>query len=543
MFAVGTAQTRRPRASPRTKSSTGVPRVRPPAATICCAATLWEYWPPLTAPRYVYDFDEAVPGGRELLGGKGDRARRDDAARRPRPGRLHDHDRRLPRLHGARRAFPDGLDDEVDEHVARLEERDRQALRRPDDPLLVSVRSGAAVSMPGMMDTILNLGLNDDAVEGLARTTGNARFAYDSYRRLIQMYGEVVEGIDGAPLRAGARRPEVEARRRARHRPRRRRPRGAGRDVQVDLPRGDGRRVPAGRARAAAARGRAPSSTRGTTRARRCTAARTGSRTTSAPRSTSSRWSSATRASDSGTGVCFTRDPSTGEQGLYGEFLANAQGEDVVAGIRTPRAARGDAGDVCPRRTSSCSRRCAASSEHYRDMQDIEFTVEDGTALPAADARREAHRRRRAEGGRRHGGRGADLARGGGRAHRPGPARPAAAPDARPATRSTRSPRRASTRQPGRGERRRSSSTPTPRSSAASGEAVILVRWETTPDDIHGMIAAQGILTVHGGMTSHAAVVARGMGKPCVAGCEALSLDLKARRSRASASTSCARAT
>jgi pyruvate,orthophosphate dikinase len=132
--------------------------------------------------------------------------------------------------------IPDGLDDEVEEHVARLEERAGKRFGDPTDPLLVSVRSGAAVSMPGMMDTILNLGLNDVAVDGLARTTGNARFAHDSYRRLIQMYGEVVEGIDGHRFEQSLADLKSKRPRRARHRPHRRGSRGTDRDVQVDVP-------------------------------------------------------------------------------------------------------------------------------------------------------------------------------------------------------------------------------------------------------------------------------------------------------------------
>src|SRR5215211_324302 len=192
-LAVGTKQTFRPRARPRTKSSSELPSPAPPMATMCRPCTLWDYSRPVA--RYVYSFAERAPGGRELLGGKG-------------IGLAEMTELGIPVPAGftittdACRAFMasndvPGLDDEVAEHMRALEERSGKRLGDSDDPLLVSVRSGAAVSMPGMMDTILNLGLNDASVEGLARTTGNARFARDSYRRLIQMYGEVVDGIDG----------------------------------------------------------------------------------------------------------------------------------------------------------------------------------------------------------------------------------------------------------------------------------------------------------------------------------------------------------
>src|SRR6188474_3095465 len=161
MFAVGTVQTRRPRASPRTKSSTGVPRVRPPAATICCAATLWEYWPPLTAPRYVYAFDEAVPGGRELLGGKGIGLAEMTELGVPVPAGFTITTEACRAYMANGGELPDGLEAEIEEHLSSLEEKTGKRFGDPEDPLLVSVRSGAAVSMPGMMDTILNLGLND----------------------------------------------------------------------------------------------------------------------------------------------------------------------------------------------------------------------------------------------------------------------------------------------------------------------------------------------------------------------------------------------
>ena len=296
--------------------------------------------------------------------------------------------------------------------------------------------------MPGMMDTILNLGLNDDAVRGLAERTGNPRFANDSYRRLIQMYGEVVDGVDGHLFEEALSKLKERARRGARRRPVRRGPGRAGRDAS----RASTRARPAARSRRTRASSSrapsAPSSSPGTTRARRSTGARTTSPTTSGRPSTSSRWSSATRATAREPASASRAIPSTGEAGLYGEFLADAQGEDVVAGIRTPEplermkesAARGvraaDRHDAAPR---GALPRHAGHRVHGRGRE----------ALPAADAQREADGRGGARIRRRHGRRGPDLTRGRCHPHRPRPARPAAAPDDRSRGAASRSSRRA----------------------------------------------------------------------------------------------------
>ena len=201
--------------------------------------------------RFVYDFDEPSEGGRDLLGGKGIGLAEMTQLGVPVPAGFTittDACRAYTESGGQ---LPDGLEAEVDQHLTCARGEDRQALRRPGDPLLVSVRSGAAVSMPGMMDTILNLGLNDDAVRGLAERTGNPRFANDSYRRLIQMYGEVVDGVDGHLFEEALSKLKERARRRPRRRPVRRGPGRAGRDLQGHLRERDGQRVPAGRPRAA----------------------------------------------------------------------------------------------------------------------------------------------------------------------------------------------------------------------------------------------------------------------------------------------------
>src|SRR5947207_8513777 len=274
-----------------------------------------------------------------------------------------------------RKALPDGLDEEVDRHLASLEQKSGKRFGSADDPLLVSVRSGAAISMPGMMDTILNLGLNDEAAIGLARVTGNDRFANDSYRRLIQMYGEVVEGIDAHRFEQAL--ADLKNERRAAQ--------------DIDLTAEDlGELIDTYRAIYHEETGRDfPQDAR--------------EQLTRAVRAVFDSWDAprakvyrrrydipddlgtavnvvqmvfGNKGEESGTGVAFTRDPSTGEQGLYGEFLANAQGEDVVAGIRTPEPLA-HMEQRLPAAFAQLLDTMRRLEEHYRDMQDNEFTVED----------------------------------------------------------------------------------------------------------------------------------------------------------------------
>jgi pyruvate,orthophosphate dikinase len=382
--------------------------------------------------------------------------------------------------------------------------------------------------MPGMMDTILNLGLNDVAVEGLARTTGNARFARDSYRRLIQMFGEVVEGIDGHRFEQSL--ADLKSKHRATH--------------DTDLTAENlAELIETYKAiYRESTGGEFPQDARDQLRR----AVRAVFDSWGNPRAQVYRRAHripddlgtavnvvqmvfGNKGENCGTGVCFTRDPSTGEQGLYGEFLANAQGEDVVAGIRTPEPLEAMQARL-PEAYEQLLDTMRRLEEHYRDMQDIEFTVEEGRLylLQTRAAKRTAAAALKAA---------VDMVDEGLIARDDAIARidpaqldqllhPMLDPDEHyeiAATGLNASPGAAS------GEIVFDADTAAER---GEREDVILVRWETTPDDIHGMIAAKGILTVHGGMTSHAAVVARGMGKPCVAGCEALSIDLKARVAR-----------
>ncbi len=380
--------------------------------------------------RYVFDFAEDSGGGRELLGGKGIGLAEMTALGVPVPDGFTITTEACRAYLAGGGEVPAGLDDEVDEHIAALEERTGKGFGDDADPLLVSVRSGAAISMPGMMDTILNLGLNDVAVEGLATSTGNPRFALDSYRRLVQMYGEVVDDVDGHRFEQAL--TDLKA------------ARGVSQDVELTAD--DLRELVATFATIYEEETDRPFPQEPREQLRR--AYRAVFDSWNAPRAQVYRRANdipddlgtavnvvqmvfGNRGESSGTGVCFTRDPATGERRLYGEFLSNAQGEDVVAGIRTPEPIE-RMRERMPEAFEQLVDTLDRLEAHYRDLQDIEFTVEEGIALPPPDANRQANGHRRAAGRGRDGRRGADLARGGGRAHRPRPARPAPAPDDRP---------------------------------------------------------------------------------------------------------------
>ena len=402
----------RARARARAASSSGrrpSPRFVGSGTTPSIAGYLWED-PRLDASATSTTSTSPRDGGRELLGGKGIGLAEMTQLGVPGPGRLHDHDRRLPRVHGERRELPDGLEDEVDEHLGALEEKTGKRFGDADDPLLVSVRSGAAISMPGMMDTILNLGLNDEAVAGLARATGNPRFANDSYRRLIQMYGEVVDGIDGHRFEQELTELKARARRRAGRRADRRRPgRADRRRTSGSTARRPAAPFPQDAARAADAGGPRRLRLVGL-------AARAGLpahvRHPGRPRHGGQR-----RAD----GVRQQGRRVAARASLHARPVDRRAGALRRVPRRTRRARTSSPGSArpsrssgwstsFPTRSSSCSRRCARLEEHYRDMQDIEFTVEDGRALPPPDALGEAHGGGGGEGRGRDGRRGADLA-------------------------------------------------------------------------------------------------------------------------------------
>jgi pyruvate,orthophosphate dikinase len=463
--------------------------------------------------RYVYGFDEPAEGGRELLGGKGIGLAEMTQLGVPVPAGFTISTDACRAYMASGGELPDGLESEVDAHIARLEKKTGKRFGDTNDPLLVSVRSGAAVSMPGMMDTILNVGLNDAAVEGLARRTGNERFARDSYRRLIQMYGEIVDHIDAHRFDDALRRHEGDLL-------------GVIEAFKAIYEEETGRPFPQD---AKEQLGRAVRAVFESWDTPRALAYR---RHNHIPDDLGTavnvvQMVFGNKGEQSGTGVAFTRDPSTGEQGLYGEFLADAQGEDVVAGIRTPDSVEAMK-ERLPGAFDELVETIRRLEEHYKDMQDIEFTVEDGKLylLQTRSAKRTAAAALRAA---------VDMVDEGLITRQEAVARidpgqldqllhpridPGASYDVAA---------KGLNASPGAASGGIVFDADTAEERGRGGDAVILVRWETTPDDIHGMIAAQGILTAHGGMTSHAAVVARGMGKPCVAGCEALSVDVDAR--------------
>ncbi|HEX8216433.1 MAG TPA: pyruvate, phosphate dikinase, partial [Allosphingosinicella sp.] len=435
--------------------------------------------------------------------------------------------------------FPDNVRDEVAAGLAHVEALTGKSFGDATDPLLVSVRSGARVSMPGMMDTVLNLGLNDETVAGLAAVSGDSRFAWDSYRRFIQMYSDVVLGLDHGRFEEAL---EIAKEDKGVH-------------LDTDLEAADWQRlVRAYKDLVEELWGRpfpqdvheqlwgAIGAVFGSWQSER---AKTYRRLNSIPHD----WGTAVNVqamvfgnmgATSATGVAFTRNPSTGERAYYGEYLINAQGEDVVAGIRTPqyltRAAREAAGAKAPSMEESMpevfrelARVFDLLERHYRDMQDIEFTVERGRLfmLQTRSGKRTAKAALRIA---------VDMAGEGLIGEEEAVLRvdpsaldqllhPTLDPDAERQVIAKGLPA-----SPGAARGQAVFDADTAERYAALGEKVILVRIETSPEDIGGMHAAQGILTARGGMTSHAAVVARGMGRPCVSGAGAIQIDYKAKR-------------
>ncbi|HWP35607.1 MAG TPA: pyruvate, phosphate dikinase, partial [Thermodesulfobacteriota bacterium] len=404
---------------------------------------------------------------------------------------------------------------EVGRALARLETLMRAGFGDPARPLLVSVRSGARVSMPGMMDTILNLGLNDETVEGLARRTDNPRFAYDSYRRLIQMYGDVVMGIPREVLE----RPLEELKRE----------RGVEHDTALTA---DDLKLLVERLKLKIKQATGDPFPQDVYRQLQGAIVAV-FRSWENPRAVTYRrlhnipgdWGTAVNVQamvfgnmgeDSGTGVAFTRNPSTGVKELYGEFLVNAQGEDVVAGLRTPQPIE-SLKRLMPAAYRQLVQICQKLERHYRDMQDIEFTIQQGRLwlLQTRTGKRTAQAALRIA---------VDMVRERIIDEQTAVLRveptqidqllhPMIDPTA---------PRKVLTKglpaSPGAAVGKIVFSANEAEAQAGQGEKVILVRHETSPEDIHGMHAAQGILTARGGMTSHAAVVGRGMGRPCVVG-------------------------
>jgi pyruvate, orthophosphate dikinase len=471
---------------------------------------------------YVYDFDEPCEGGRELLGGKGVGLAEMTQLGAPVPAGFTITTEACRDYMRGGGQMPAGLAEEIEQHVQALETRAGQRFGDRHDPLLVSVRSGAAISMPGMMDTILNVGLDRESVEGLAETTGKRRFAYDSYRRLVQMYGETVDGIDGHRFEQELSKLKQE--------------RGAEQDLDLsadDLAELVGRferiyEEETGRTFAQDSREQLARAVEAVFQSWDTPRAQVYRRAHEIPDDLGTavnvvQMVFGNKGETSATGVTFTRNPSTGEAGLFGEFLLNAQGEDVVAGIRTPEPiARMQ--EVLPEAFEQLQDATRRLEEHYRDMQDIEFTVEEGTLylLQTRTAKRTAAASLQAA---------VDMVEEGLISREEAVARiepgqleqllhPMLDPNADYEVVAT-----GLNASPGAACGKVVFDAAAAERGGSAGESVILVRWETTPDDYYGMRHAAGILTAHGGLTSHAAVVARGEGIPCVTGCEALHLE------------------
>jgi pyruvate,orthophosphate dikinase len=480
--------------------------------------------------KWVYDFNEGDASQKNLLGGKGANLAEMTNLGLPVPPGFTITCEACNAYREGKGQFPNGLLDEVADHRKKLEEAMGRQIGDPRDPLLVSVRSGAPFSMPGMMDTVLNVGLNDESVEGLVRQTSSERFAWDSYRRLLQMFGKTVMGVDGDLFEEALEEAKES--------------KGVRNDIDLDtddlealvarfkgvISESTGREFPQDpteqvhqgieavfgswdnrRARDYRRRNRIPDSL-GT--AVNVQAMVFGN-----------------RGDNSGTGVAFTRDPSSGEKRPYGDYLENAQGEDVVAGIRNTLALE-DMGRVQPEAFKELEGHMATLERHFKDMCDIEFTLEEGklwllqtrvgkrTALAewaiALDMVEEGlidettAARDRLTAGKLD-----ELFK----RRIKTEVKQSQTPMAKGLNAS-----------PGAAVGKAVFSAEDAAEWAERGEDVILVRRETNPDDYHGMVSSQGILTSAGGTNSHAAVVARGEGIPAVCGADAIKIDRKAKR-------------
>ncbi|HHW58395.1 MAG TPA: pyruvate, phosphate dikinase [Clostridia bacterium] len=479
--------------------------------------------------KYVYLFSEGDASMRDLLGGKGANLAEMTRLGLPVPQGFTVTTEACTRYYQDGKTIAPEIVEQIYEYMAKLEEITGKKFGDPTNPLLVSVRSGARVSMPGMMDTILNLGLNDETVEGLAKATNNERFAYDSYRRFIQMFSDVVMGIDKNKFEAildevkeqnGAKfdtdltaenLKEVVRRFKELYK----------KEMRVDFPQDPKEQL--------------------------LEAVKAVFRSWDNPRAIVYRrlndipsdWGTAVNVqsmvfgnmgNDSGTGVAFTRNPATGEKALFGEFLMNAQGEDVVAGIRTPQPIS-TLRETMPDVYNQFVEIAEKLERHYKDMQDIEFTIERGKLymLQTRNGKRTAQAALKVA---------VDLVAEGLIDEKTAVLRvdpkqldqllhPTFEPNALKAAKPVAKGLPAS---PGAASGKVYFTAEEAVAAAKSkGEKVILVRTETSPDDIEGMSVAQGILTTRGGMTSHAAVVARGMGTACVVGCGDARIDEQAK--------------
>ena len=474
--------------------------------------------------KFVYGFSEGTKEMKDLLGGKGSGLAEMSNLGLPVPPGFTITTEAC-RAYMEAGEMPESLMESVTEYLGELEDATGKHLGDSEDPLLVSVRSGAAASMPGMMDTVLNLGLNDTAVEGLAHRTGDERFARDSYRRFIQMFGDIVLKVDQEKFEDALENLKEER----------------GVEEDPDLGAGDLARLIDTYKRIVEEEAERPFPEEPKVQLEL------------AIRAVFDSWNNDRAASyraefgipddlgtavtvmamvfgnmgeGSATGVAFTRDPSTGEQGLYGEFLLNAQGEDVVAGIRTPRPLE-EMEEVMPHAFEELLETMQKLEQQYRDMQDVEFTVERDNLymLQTRSAKRTGVAALKVA---------YDMAEEGLISREEAVSRiepdqlnqvlhPYIDPEAELEVLARGLPA-----SPGAATGTIVLTADEAEEKGEAGEPVILVRKVTNPDDVHGMVRARGILTALGGMTSHAAVVARGFGKPAVTGCKAIEIDLGA---------------
>ncbi len=472
----------------------------------------------------IYFFDEGSAEMKQLLGGKGANLAEMKRIGLPVPPGFTITTEVCREYYAVGGRLPDGLEEEIVEAMHRLEKEAGAKFGDPENPLLVSVRSGAPISMPGMMDTILNLGLNDETVKGLAKQTNNERFAYDSYRRFIMMFSDVVRGVDRQLFEEAL--EEIKKK--------------YGAKTDADVP-AEGMKELAERSKeiykeqlgedfpqdvwkqlimAVDAVFRSWNNER----------AILYRKINNIPDDMGTavnivKMVFGNMGDDSATGVAFTRNPSTGEKELYGEYLVNAQGEDVVAGIRTPKPVKELKNDI-PQAYDELVRVAEILEKHYRDMQDREFTIEKGKLymLQTRTGKRTAAAAVKIA---------VDMVKEGlitkeEAIMRVTPEQIETLLHKRidPSAEKTLIAKGLPA-SPGAATGSVVFDTEEAVKLAEQGKKVILVRPETTPDDLHGMVASQGILTSRGGMTSHAAVVARGMGKPAVVGCEEIDIDME----------------
>ena len=476
------------------------------------------------ANKYCYLFSEGNANMRELLGGKGANLAEMTNIGLPVPQGFTITTEACTQYYEDGREINEGIMAEINEYIAKMEEITGKKFGDKENPLLVSVRSGARASMPGMMDTILNLGLNEDVVETIAKASGNPRWAWDCYRRFIQMYSDVVMEVGKKYFEELIDKMKAE--------------RGVTQDV--DLTAEDLKEL--ANQFKAEYKSKIGQDFPTDPKEQLMGAIKAVFRSWDNPRANVYRrdndipysWGTAVNVQsmafgnmgdDCGTGVAFTRDPATGAKGLFGEFLTNAQGEDVVAGVRTPMKIA-EMEQKFPEAFKQFQEVCQILESHYRDMQDMEFTVEHGKLymLQTRNGKRTAQAALKIA---------CDLVDEGMRTEEEAVAMidprnldtllhpqfdAAALKNATPAGKGLGA-------SPGAACGKVVFTAEDAENWAAKGEKVVLVRLETSPEDITGMKVAQGILTVRGGMTSHAAVVARGMGTCCVSGCGDIAMD------------------